>query len=429
MRRNLSFLIVSAITTLISFSSCSNETVDDFGTTSSPSYIEAYGLKRPVVSAVAWKSTPYQVTSREEYIFTDEYQNSEGVLQKDMVVGYVTGTDSYDAGNFQLSVYGEGLFFNENLKEIYGKGPAISFHIVSPNTEKIEAGVYKYQKSPKEKFTFTAYYSTEYTLNIFNNYIMEITEGEINVAVSGDEYTLSFDCKSASGSKVSGVYKGAIHVEDLGKIPFASHTDIQLGGLMIGNTHRSLRSLSRPANWATATLTLAYDVSQNMGVLSSTSGISMTPTQSARSSETDIALIYNRDNPNQEYVYFESPIKIRSYLGHNSTYNHPCHTTYMRAPSSFSHADFENFQLSDFPERIEPEDIRFYISDFKPAYVFFHTGNNVKGILHVKSYTEFTYVYETPSPLGNPPHYQNERSPSLFMDIKCPASYNNSKIR
>ena len=83
--------------------------------------IRLYGRSYNLQSGVIWLSNPNMVVSSEPYVYEDVYVNDEGEQVTDRVEGVCPGDDQTETGNFMLSLYEEGLTYNEKLEKAQGK--------------------------------------------------------------------------------------------------------------------------------------------------------------------------------------------------------------------------------------------------------------------------------------------------------------------
>lgn len=391
------------------------------------SYLRIYGKELPLMQAAGWKGLPYKVYNKEEYIFKDEYLvNNLPVV--DDVVGYRTTNESVTSGNFVLSFYGGNLNVDKQSYVLTGNGPAISFHLTSSNVDKISPGIYNFKPNAKEPFTFTAYYSSNFYHGLETNLHVEVESGTLTIKeLDATTYSIEFTGLSSNNTDMVLNYKGSLDMYNLEKREFSTNEGIQLFGLAKEKFKTWMHTASNrlpPDDWSSVFNYEDFDYNMNKSLLFSPTGGLRLPAM-ANKDQADIALIYSKS---ENKLFFESPIRVRSYLGHNNLYNHPVHTIYQRVPASFTSADFENFKESDFPAELVEEDIEVNVNtvEFRPFYFYFESGNGTRGVVHVTRIRDAVYEY---SNVSNFIFYQKEVSPSLFLDIKCPSIFNNPKIR
>lgn len=393
---------------LLCLCSCSD---DDDGLDMSKS-ITVYGRQYELANVIAWQSNPYVMRSTIPYIFEDTYENEAGEMVTDEVEGFTEGPDTKEFGNFMLSLYEQGMEFNESLSGITGKGVTLCCHLVSAEKDRLVPGKYVYS-ADRAKNTFIAYFSSEYNPEKSVT-PAEICEGEINVEESGDGYTVTFNCKNRSGGEISGTYQGMIRQVKVNQQAAASYGDMKISGLM-RYVHTSFSGII--GSWESDIL----DIRNGSAFFSTSVGDSRVAAVSGKES-VDIALIWDRDD---NYFRFESPIRMRTMLGHDNTYNFPCHTIYMRAPDSFTDEDFNQLDEVGFDFEVEEETIIFGTQPFKGGYVFFKTGNGIKGVIGVRDFT----------PMGSKTSSSlfgteiSEVNPQLVVDVKCESSFNNPIMR
>ena len=142
----------------------------------------------------------------------------------------------------------------------------------------------------------------------------------------------------------------------------------------------------------------------------------------------DIALAYDATN---KAVYFESPIKMRALLWHNTFQNEnlfnysfdlPCHTKYMPAPQDFTNTDFEALaKQEDFVFDFSEAKVSIPIESATPRFVFVQTGNGLQGVIRIKEITP-----ESTEMISGIIYPVN---PAIIMDVKFPRSFSEQQIR
>lgn len=388
--------------------------------------ITIYGRSYHLETAALWRSNPNIVSRPSPYIWTDEYVNSRGQEISDPVEGFTAGEDSFTSGNFMLSLYETGLKVNTSLEGVQGRGACISFHLATENTDGISAGTYRFSPD-KSPFTFVGYLCSDYTTQSITNVPgqvpvnnpAELADGEVTVGLGQDgSYTVEFICTTTFGAEVSGRYVGQIPEYKVSQVASSAFNDIEIAGLLKSVT------ISQSYNAGGTMIPLGdetgYDISNGKAFLSLSSGMAQyanTPKKDA----IDIALVW--DETDESFI-FTSPIKMRSYLGHDHRYDFPCHTRFMPAPDTFTDKDFMSFDSFTF--KVEDQPVMIPTKDFKTSYLFFETGNGIQGVMRVRafipasSYVEdYAGVLFTTRPIN----------PSIKVDVKCPAVTENPKIR
>ncbi len=397
---------------LLCLGSCSD---DDDGLDLNKS-ITAYGEPYELTEVIAWESNPYVVRTTVPYIFEDIYEK-EGNEVTDEVEGFAPGTGTKEYGNFMLSFYERGMEYNEDLTRITGKGVCLSCHLVSPEKDRLVPGKYVFN-TERAANTFTAYFSSEYDPEGYVTPAI-ITEGEVNIEENGGKYKVEFRCGNAYGGKMSGTYEGVIRQVKVNQQLTAIYNDLMLSGLM-RYVYVNYESMFFPE------MTKDYEDFdiwyKNSAFFSSATGDCRSADASGRES-VDVALIWDRDN---NYFRFESPIRMRAMLGHDDTYNYPCHTIYAWAPASFTDEDFDNLDITGFTFDLENEsEVILGIDPFKGGFVFFKTGEGKKGVIRVKDFTpmgsqtESSFFGSTTAEVG----------PKLMIDVKSEASFPNPIMR
>lgn len=377
--------------------------------------LDIYGRQYNLTEGVIWENNPNVTVVTVPYVFEDTYVNAEGKEVTDRVTGYFAGAESNTTGNFMLSLYEEGLRYNDALQAVAGKAACICFHLSSEQTDQLKPGKYVYGKG-KAANTFIAYSSSDYNTGQSNT-PAEITEGEITIAPTDGNYSVKFNCRTSFGGEVKGEYSGILYKCRVAQQPSAYYENLTLAGLM--------DTVVRTETWlggSPETYT-SFDVSNGAAFLSTGSGTCKYASAGGKDL-VDVALVWDKK---KESFYFESPIRMRSLLGHDNTYNFPCHTIYMKAPDSFTDADYENLEKNGFSFDIQEEKVEFATADFKPGYVFFKTGKGTCGVIHVKGFAPPTT--KTESQWGGWVIVDSQVNPVLYIDVKCPASFVDPKIR
>lgn len=306
----------------------------------------------------------------------------------------------------------------------------------------------------KKPYTFIGYCSSDYNTQNKENIPATLSEGEVTVEKNGDNYRVVFQCKTTFGGDIAGEYNGTLQQHRVSQVSSTEYNNVSLSGLMdeveivmwyTGDVIRSILDQigleGFPLKDGAEMIGLIvdgekfidpessgtdFDTEYNgMSLFSLSTGLSQIANNARKNKELiDLALTWNKE---QEAFYFESPIRVRSMLDHNSKYDFPCHTIYMNAPESFTEADFENLSADDFSFQITEEKVKVAIADFKPAYVFFQTGKGVLGVIKVKSY--IPQDMKTEYDVYSSGYIDSPLNPSLQLEIKCPAVVANPQIR
>ena len=95
--------------------------------------IRLYGRSYNLQSGVIWQSNPNTVATSVPYVYEDVYEY-RGEQITDRVEGFRTGDDWTETGNFMLSLYEDGLYYNEGLEKAQGEAACICFHLASAET-------------------------------------------------------------------------------------------------------------------------------------------------------------------------------------------------------------------------------------------------------------------------------------------------------
>lgn len=409
---------------LTGFHSCSDEDSE----APSAGRISFYGANFPLEQGAIYHDNNHTVIAIEDYTFEDHYEGENGE-QTDFIHGFTATVKKEQTGNFLLSLYESGFIINEATKDAQGAGGAcISLRFASPEPDSLLPGKYVYSPNYNE-YTFKGYSSANYnTIIIPHNPVTipnEIGEGEVNIAKEGEIYTITFDCKTTFGGPVTGTYTGTLKSFDIKKTAetFKFYKDIKLEALFdtlkytdTENVFHCKPDYSRAKSFFSSTTRKVYSAKEYMKLAENDKkGI-------------DIALVYDRA---KDAVYFESPIKMRALLWHNTfeddelfnySFDLPCHTKYMSAPEDFTNADFEAMsKQEDFVFDFTASAVSICIGRQLPCFVFVQTGNGQQGVIRIKEIIpESTEISQgTIFPLN----------PILVMDIKFPRSYSAEQLR
>lgn len=409
--KRMNCFIYGVVLAWLSLGSCSDK---EDGLDSSV-MLDIYGRQYSLSEGVIWENNPNVTVATVPYVFEDTYVNADGVEVTDQVAGYTAGAVSNTTGNFMLSLYEDGLSYNDALQVAAGKAACICFHLSSEEADQLKMGKYVYGKE-KVANHFIAYSSSDYDTEK-SNIPAEITEGEVTVAGANGNYSVKFNCKTSFGGEVKGEYTGILHKCRVAQQPSAYYESLTLAGLM--------DTVVTTETWfgGEPEISTSLDINNGAAFLSTGSGTCKYARDGGKDL-VDIALVWDKT---KESFYFESPIRMRSLLGHNSTYNFPCHTIYMKAPDSFTDADFENLEKNEFSFEIREEKVEFPTGDFKPGYVFFQTGKGIRGVIRVKGFAPLGS--KTESQWGGWVIVDSQVNPVLYIDVKCPASFLDPKIR
>ncbi len=406
--------------------------------------IRLYGRSYNLQSGVIWQSNPNTVATSVPYVYEDVYEK-RGEQVTDRVEGFRMGDDWTETGNFMLSLYEDGLYYDEGLEKAQGEAACICFHLASAETGRLVPGKYVFG-TEKQPGTFTGYSSSDYNTMSKDNVPAALADGEVNIEQNGDEWHVIFVCKTTFGGEVSGEYRGKLDECRVSQVSSTEYTGISLAGLLEEVEIVYWLYEETLLGWGITSEDFEYlgivkvgdkcvypdmsgvDYDTEYGgsaLFSLTSGICQVAEDARKNPEAiDLALVWNQP---REVFSFESPIAIRSLLGHNSRYDFPCHTIYMKAPDSFTDSDFENLSADDFSFRIEEEKVEIPVQDFKPSYVFFQTGKGVQGVIKIVDYVPMGVKTEYDIYMGG--YTDFPRNPTLQLEIKCPAVVANPQIR
>lgn len=343
----------------------------------------------------------------------------------DNIEGFTVSDKATQLGNYTISLYENGLTYNPELASAKGKGAVVSIQLCSPSIDGVAEGTYTYSETTASN-TFRAYCSSEYQSQKTIR-PAAITEGELKVAKSGNSYHVELNGKTSFGGSVSVKYDGPLGICKIPQQTSLEYTDVSMAGMMDKmdiEVYYGEQLLGSATEFDDGNPGYP-DFGTGLAFFSLTSGM----TQSASASRKDMADIALYWDEAGKCFRFESPIKMRAHLGHKEDYLFPCHTKYMKAPDSFTDADFDNLEANNFNTDIIESNVEIPVTTadgFKTCYVFFETGRGVKGVMRLKQYT--------PQSMGSYDYYgvmtyNYQIGPKLLMDIKCPAIVSNPQIR
>ncbi|MDE6452447.1 MAG: hypothetical protein K2L23_09260, partial [Odoribacter sp.] len=328
-----------------------------------------------LASGVIWQNNPNIIVSTVPYVWEDKYVDDGGDEVTDRIEGFEAGKDRTETGNFLLSLYEEGLVFNEKLEAATGKAACVCFHLASPDVNRLAAGKYVFDESRKAN-TFSGYCSSEYSTQTSVK-PAAFSAGEVTVEELGGDYRVVFRCETTFGGEISGEYVGKLDFCRVSQVSSTEYKDISLAGLMeevevtmwyndvfIEMAYGSLMEMMGITSvddfaeimgleadngkyFDVANAEKDYDLAYNgTSLFSLTTGVGQLVNDARKKPEQiDLALLWDKT---EAAFVFESPIHIRRYVGHNNKYNFPCHTIYMKAPANFPDADFENLNAETF---------------------------------------------------------------------------------
>lgn len=404
-KRTLTFVL--PFLALVGFSSCSD---DDNGPVAA-GRISFYGDAYPLGVGAIYHDDNHTVIAVTDYTFVDRYEGENGG-QVDEVKGFSAEVKKEQTGNFLVALYEPGFILNDLTKDARGSGAAIWLRLASPETDRLVPGKYTYSLN-KEAFTFKGNSGVNYSSG-YSLAPNELTEGEVNISCEGEEYTVTFDCKTSFGGAIQGSYTGELKSFDIRKDADMLNyfEDVKLEALF--DKVKYMDADDRPQ--------CEPDYIRAASFFKSSAGAVYTAydfifwAESAKKG-IDIALAYDRE---KEAVYFESPIRMRALLWHNTfenyNFNLPCHTKYMLAPADFTDADFDALAgIEDFAFDFAESEVSIPVTAKLPVYVFVQTANGVQGVLRIKGITpEDTEMIEGITyPLN----------PAIVMDTKFPRSF------
>lgn len=411
---------------LLFLSSCNN---DDKEMIDANMSISIHGLKYNVEQGVIWHSDNNSVVEFAEYIFNDTYVNGDGDTVTDKIKGLSVDGETGKSGNFIVSIYEKGMEYDPQRDNTFGIGAMITIHFASPDLEQLKEGTYTYNLN-RAANTFVAFSSTEYNLNetaLSKIPIPNIIkEGTIDVKKDGDEYQISINCKTSTGSEIVGKFKGMMPEVDIRKEESVNYIDnaymdaafdtLKYSSLYYGWTYNYTIPDYR---FASCVYNTSISVSSNM--------YSTYYLSESDKMNIDLALCYDKATNS---VFFESPIRMRAKMWHGM-YNGtdfllPCHTKFVNAPTDFTASDFDAISnANDFNFNIEEDKTKIAIDSELPKIVLFETGNGLKGAIKI---TKITPVGEiTYNQYGE--IFTRPTNPRVEFEIKTPISPASTKLK
>ena len=417
MKKNCQFLTTTLLA-LIGLSSCS----DEDNKLSTTGQISFYGENYLLEQGAIYHDNNHTVITVSDYLFEDRYLGENGE-QTDQVKGFSAEIKEKQTGNFLIGLYEHGFVLSDLTKDARGNGACICLRIASPEIDKLVPGKYTYSLN-RDEYTFKGNASVNYNSGGSTN-PNELTGGEINITQEGDLYTIAFKCETSFGGPIEGTYTGSLKPFDIrkeiGTVNF--YENVKLEALFDKVEYTDLEGIfhSEP-DYLRAT---SFFLSSTQQVYSANlyKGLA----ESAKKG-IDIALAYDATN---KTVYFESPIKMRALLWHNTFQNEnlfnysfdlPCHTKYMPAPQDFTNADFEALaKQEDFVFDFSEAKVSIPVESATPRFVFVQTGNGLQGVIRIKEITP-----ESTEMISGIIYTVN---PSIIMDVKFPRSFSEQQIR
>lgn len=378
--------------------------------------ISFYGETYDLEQGALYHDNNYTVISLKDYTFEDKHSG-----RTDHVKGFTADVRDKETGNFMLCLYEHGFVLSDLTQDARGEGACICLRMASPQADALAPGKYTYSLD-RDDFTFRGVSSVKYnsesgcTPN-------QLTGGEVEVAVEGETYTLSFKCVTSTGGTVEGTFKGQLKTFDIRKNveTVFSYENISLMALLDkveyvadGKT-QSEPDYQRGAAFFNTANRSSYTANTYKGL------------SDADKKAIDLALAYDAA---ANAVYFESPIKMRALLWHNTfqapalqgfSFDLPCHTRYMAAPQGFGNAQFENLQVDDFNFTFTEGKVSIPVGSTAPAFVFVQTGNGQRVILRIKQVSP-----KGSQMIGGITYPVN---PTIVMDMKCPKNFTEQQMR
>ena len=380
MKRKL-FTYLKVIVAVFILSSCSEDDKDIIpdGT------LSLYGSPYRLNTSVLWHSENNVVLEGVNYIYADTYKDADGNDVSDEIHGFTTAGEVMQTGNFIVSLYGEGISYNKDFNKAVGEGTVLTIQFSSQDLTELVEGTYTYSES-KEANSFVAYISSSYDFNAAYTYnagfANRITEGFITVNKQGNGYEFDFNCKTSTGSVVSGKYSGENRFVDLRKeVSLDYLQDVKMEAVF--NSKNFTES-----GWYGDYSGTEEDIDAT-AVFNFSIGGPMQISGAIRMNETEIknielALCYNRETNS---ILFKSPIELRSHMwrgmGYYPDVRFPCHTK-IQTSASFTLADFDALgSYEDFTFEVEDASEDIPVDGDFPKVILFETGNGRKGAIKI----------------------------------------------
>ena len=411
-------ILTAMLLALIGLPSCSDEDNERSATGRISFYGENYLLEQGAI----YHDNNHSVIAVTDYTFEDRYQGEDGE-KVDQVKGFSAEVKGKQTGNFLIGLYEHGFVLSDLTKDARGSGACICLRVASPEVDRIVPGKYTYSLN-RDEYSFKGNSSVKYNSG-GSTMANELSEGEVNISQEGDIYTITFNCKTSFGGSIEGTYTGSLKAFDIrkeiGTVNF--YENVKLEALFDKVEYTDLEGVfhSEP-DYLRAT---SFFLSSTQQVYSANlyKGLSASVKKGI-----DIALAYDRTN---QAVYFESPIKMRALLWHNTfqderllnySFDLPCHTKYMPASQSFTNEDFEALaQQEDFVFDFTESKVSIPVGSTTPLFVLVQTGNGLQGVIRIKE-----IIPESTETIGGIVYPVN---PAIVMDVKFPRSFSEQQIR
>ena len=397
-------ILTAMLLALIGLPSCSDEDNELSATGRISFYGENYLLEQGAI----YHDNNHTVIAVTDYTFEDRYQGEDGE-KVDQVKGFSAEVKGKQTGNFLIGLYEQGFVLSDLTKDARGSGACICLRVASPEVDRIVPGKYAYSLN-RDEYSFKGNSSVKYNSG-GSTTANELSEGEINISQEGDIYTITFNCKTSFGGPIEGTYTGSLKSFDIrkeiGTVNFYENVKLEALFDKVEYTDPEGVFHSEP-DYLRAT---SFFLSSTQQVYSA--NLYKKLAESVKKG-IDIALAYDRTN---QAVYFESPIKMRALLWHNTF-----HTKYMPAPQSFTNADFEALaQQEDFVFDFTESKVSIPVGSTTPLFVFVQTGNGLQGAIRIKE-----VIPESTEMIGGIVYPVN---PAIVMDVKFPRSFSEQQIR
>jgi len=142
-----------------------------------------------------------------------EYELSQGVIEN---YGVWQSSEGY---NFDVTLLTSGITIhvvNDIIDSLSGIGSGVVFELYSYDSTNLASEIYDLDKDGNGTpgtFTYGSV-AIDYNVGTQQGTEKEFTEGILNVARDGENFQLSFECKTEDGTTVTGYYDGVLQAFD-----------------------------------------------------------------------------------------------------------------------------------------------------------------------------------------------------------------------
>lgn len=379
--------LIPLIVLLVSFS-CNNDSEELMP---GDNQYRMYGINYNLTSGILWHEIPGNVIDPITEVFYDNYSRVEKTSDdRDTIVHYrdtieVPSANVKDkvTGKFVISLYGDGVTFDEQEGRTLGIANVITFHLSVPEDE-FKPGKYTFAAS-NEANTFIGYTCSEYDFTKNTGPANPIDTGELNISIQGDIYDIRFECKTTSDQYFKGSYTGHLRLVDNRKNSLIEVKDMMLEGLP--DTTYTYRYWLNPPDF----MAYPYDTqSKVLGISATGLSVGFYTGYSYIANKKTVDLAYCNYYPTRDKYCFISPVYLRPYQNHQLTPMN--HTKFINdVPASgikFTSDDFDKLTPSDGPVfrafDIKNDNQLIDIDAPLPRVVLFQNSQGMKGAIKIK---------------------------------------------